>query len=463
MPNSKYERDFEVISSKLLFQGRFDPRLLQDKILEDGYPGLQRVMKNLISTLFDKYIVEGCTYDGSTLSTGIMLWVGIQTPINAQTISLSNGEYLYLDVNGIATKTSNESLATDNLLLYFRDSNGVLKDAKFSFSKNLLTIYEMVVSSVLTADTINTTNLGATKLVGNMDVNSKTITNLPAPSTANEPSRKTDLDNHALNITNHTTRNHNDLQNIGANDHHNKQHAITATADHTSTATSGQVLKANANGLPVDATNTDAQVSATVIASHAKSHAVTSTLDHTAGNWKVVYTNGSGQIIELALGADAKYLQGEGVGSAPTFGDLNIVDDSSPQLGGTLDLNEKGIISLYTAGENLVTGNLCYLKSDGKFWKADANAAATASSMLAIAIETINANNSGTFLIYGYYTTSGLTVGDNYWISAATTGTWVNTAGRPSGNADIIRYVGSAISATKFFFKPDSTWIELVV
>ncbi len=50
---------------------------------------------------------------------------------------------------------------------------------------------------------------------------------------------------------------------------HARQHAITSTSDHTSTATSGQILKADANGLPVNATNTDAQVSAAVTASHA--------------------------------------------------------------------------------------------------------------------------------------------------------------------------------------------------
>lgn len=33
---------------------------------------------------------------------------------------------------------------------------------------------------------------------------------------------------------------------------HSRQHAITSTSDHTSTATSGQVLKADSNGLPVN-------------------------------------------------------------------------------------------------------------------------------------------------------------------------------------------------------------------
>ena len=45
---------------------------------------------------------------------------------------------------------------------------------------------------------------------------------------------------------------------------HARQHVITSALDHTSTATPGQILKADANGLPINATNTDAQVSAAV-------------------------------------------------------------------------------------------------------------------------------------------------------------------------------------------------------
>ncbi len=49
---------------------------------------------------------------------------------------------------------------------------------------------------------------------------------------------------------------------------HTRQHSITATADHTSTATSGKLLKADANGLPVDATNTDAEAASAVSLKH---------------------------------------------------------------------------------------------------------------------------------------------------------------------------------------------------
>jgi hypothetical protein len=65
---------------------------------------------------------------------------------------------------------------------------------------------------------------------------------------------------------------------------HTRQHSIIDTLDHTSTATSGRILKANANGLPIDATNTDAAVAAAVSASHTRSHAVSSTSDHSDVN-----------------------------------------------------------------------------------------------------------------------------------------------------------------------------------
>jgi len=45
---------------------------------------------------------------------------------------------------------------------------------------------------------------------------------------------------------------------------HNRSHAITGAPDHISAATAGQMLKADANGLPVDATNTDVAVAAAV-------------------------------------------------------------------------------------------------------------------------------------------------------------------------------------------------------
>ena len=52
---------------------------------------------------------------------------------------------------------------------------------------------------------------------------------------------------------------------------------------------------------------------------HTRSHAMTGTSDHTAGNWSVFYSNGSGQVNELALGAANTVLTSNGASSAPSF------------------------------------------------------------------------------------------------------------------------------------------------
>jgi hypothetical protein len=49
---------------------------------------------------------------------------------------------------------------------------------------------------------------------------------------------------------------------------HDRQHTITSTDDHTSGATEGQLLQADGNGLPVDASITDAEAAAMLAAAH---------------------------------------------------------------------------------------------------------------------------------------------------------------------------------------------------
>lgn len=112
----------------------------------------------------------------------------------------------------------------------------------------------------------------------------------------------------------------------------------------------------------------------------------------------------------------------------------------------------------FTAGENLVAGNICYLKSDGKFWKAKGDAEATTKGRLLIALASISANATGLFLVRGYYTDSGLTAGGTYFISTSTAGAKATTA-PSSGN--FARVVGWAMSTTSFYFDPSKDYIEV--
>jgi hypothetical protein len=87
---------------------------------------------------------------------------------------------------------------------------------------------------------------------------------------------------------------------------HAQQHSITAVADHTSGATSGKMLKADANGLPIDATNTDAQVAAAVAASHANLHTIVrKTSDQTVNNSNVFVDDSE---LKMAVAANEIWL-----------------------------------------------------------------------------------------------------------------------------------------------------------
>lgn len=119
------------------------------------------------------------------------------------------------------------------------------------------------------------------------------------------------------------------------------------------------------------------------------------------------------------------------------------------------------IIDSVTAGENLVFKDLVYLKAaDSRFWKTDADLAATTDGILGIVLETINAGSTGKILLYGF-------VRDNDW--AWTVGQWLYvglaggdiTAIAPSDTGDQVRKVGVAYTADMIFFHPDSTVLEV--
>jgi len=91
---------------------------------------------------------------------------------------------------------------------------------------------------------------------------------------------------------------------------HAQQHSITSASDHTSSATPGQMLMADANGLPVDATNTDNEVSNAV-----------NIVDANYTNWDTAYGWGDH--------ANAGYLTTE---SDPVFSNSNVATVTSDQV-----------------------------------------------------------------------------------------------------------------------------------
>lgn len=113
-----------------------------------------------------------------------------------------------------------------------------------------------------------------------------------------------------------------------------------------------------------------------------------------------------------------------------------------------------------TVGEGVVIGDVCYLKSDGKMWKADADAEATANGLIMMALETIAQDATGKFLLEGFirHDDWDWTVGAKLYIST-TPGDPTETA--PAGAGDIVRLVAYATHADRLYFNPSSTYEEI--
>lgn len=102
---------------------------------------------------------------------------------------------------------------------------------------------------------------------------------------------------------------------VAAGNHTHAQLHDAATVSGNGIGISGQQISLNIGTGATDVAagnHTHAQL-------HDRSHAMTGTSDHTAGNWKVFYSNGSGQVVELALGSDGEFLKSNGASAAPTF------------------------------------------------------------------------------------------------------------------------------------------------
>lgn len=101
--------------------------------------------------------------------------------------------------------------------------------------------------------------------------------------------------------------------------------------------------------------------------SHDKSHAMTSTANHTAGNWKTFHSNGSGEVVELALGVANAPLLGGGAAAAPAFGALLLAADKVDAAGATPVDADVSAWANNTFGAVIGTG--------GRVWFAFKNAA----------------------------------------------------------------------------------------
>lgn len=177
-----------------------------------------------------------------------------------------------------------------------------------------------------------------------------------------------------------TAANHTDLTDGGAttlhshaNDH-TRQHGIADSNDHTSVATSGQMLMADVNGLPVNASNTDAQVAATVTASHAAATVADSTsIDLTLTGQQIsaaaIFGTSAGTVAEGThgvtngdshdhSGGDGAQIAHTGLSSIGTNThaqiDTHIANTSNPH---SVTAAQAGAVDLVSGNANVASGN----------------------------------------------------------------------------------------------------------
>lgn len=122
------------------------------------------------------------------------------------------------------------------------------------------------------------------------------------------------------------------------------------------------------------------------------------------------------------------------------------------------DTTANGLKATFTAGETLAFGNICYVKSDGKLWKADADGTATVPGV-AIALGSIAADGTGSFILNGIIRNDAWTwtVGGYVYLSTSA-GDLTQTA--PSGTSDVIQIVGQATHADRLLFAPQFNYVE---
>ena len=175
-------------------------------------------------------------------------------------------------------------------------------------------------------------------------------------------------------------------------------------------------------------------------------------------------TSGAGDVEEIACTAAGRALLDDadaaaqrttlGLGALATANGLTFNEPAADNSAGTQALFDSG-----TVGESVAFPNLLYLKSDGKWWKADADFI-TAMPGLRMALETKTADQTCSMLVHGR-------VRDDDWnwtvggLIYASTSAGEYTQTRPSATADVVQVVGVAYHADKMIFNPSMDTLEI--
>lgn len=166
----------------------------------------------------------------------------------------------------------------------------------------------------------------------------------------------------------------------------------------------------------------------------------------------------------LATLAGAEALTNKTIGTDGTPSTLTLSEKASIALdpaGGT-DGDYSGITITGTGGETIAVGETVYLKAaDSEWYLTDADADATAGAVLVgIAVTTSTDGNPITVMTYGQIRADAkfpaLTIGAPVYLGVTAGAIQVAA---PSGDADVVRVVGHALTADEILFNPSPDWI----
>ena len=152
---------------------------------------------------------------------------------------------------------------------------------------------------------------------------------------------------------------------------------------------------------------------------------------------------------------------------------LNTGITSAPRPSRILEYGFTGEALAYqTAGEDLTIGNVCYLRTNGQWLKANGSSVSAGSGLLGIALNSASASGGVDILIRGIIGTNSTMLtsiasgtGNPIYLNT-TAGTMSQTA--PSSENNIVRILGHYLNlvggeTAKYVisFNPDSIWLEL--
>lgn len=167
---------------------------------------------------------------------------------------------------------------------------------------------------------------------------------------------------------------------------------------------------------------------------------------------RVVDGSGSGSFSEVI--ASSYFIKGDG-----TLGTVS--SDSITLNAKPADHSATGVKITLVAHQTVAFGDVCYINASGEAQLIDADAIASMSG-ICMALASINADASGSFLLQGIarddtwdWTVGGLIFGT---ITASSGNTLSQSA--PSGTDDVVQILGVATHADRMYFNPQLSQVE---